>query len=157
MVFTFWMVFLFAAPQIEYHIASDSVVMAKHQYGSNMTCLATEEGLYFVDCGLNTELAGQFRKDMEKKFTKKTVALLITHAHIDHFFGMGAFSDVKIISSETGKNLWDRQLSIEFNEKRIQAYDRIFSGFKESFPNARPFMPTEFFKDQINPQLSSPF
>jgi len=132
-VFTFWMVFPFAAPgveapKIEYHIASDSVVMAKHQYGSNITCLATEEGLYFVDCGLNTELAGQFRKNMEKKFAKKTVALLLTHAHIDHFFGMGAFSDVKVISSETGKNLWDRQLSIEFNEKRIQAYDRIFSG-----------------------------
>jgi glyoxylase-like metal-dependent hydrolase (beta-lactamase superfamily II) len=128
---------------------SESVVMAKHDYGCNITCISTDDGLFFVDTGLNTELARQFREDMEKKFSKKTCALLITHVHTDHFFGMGAFSDVNVISSEVGKNSWRKQLAIEFTEKRIEAYDRIFSGFKESFPSAKPFIPTVFFRDKI--------
>ena len=133
----------------QYFEISKSVVMAKHDYGCNITCISTDDGLVFVDAGLNTELASQFRLDMEKKFSKKTEVLVITHPHIDHFFGMAAFSDLTVVASETGKKTWQRQLTIEFNEERINAYDRVFSGFKESFPAAKPFMPTLLFKDEI--------
>lgn len=135
--------------RLVYTDISQSVVMAQHGYGSNIICICTDMGLYFVDTGLNTGLASRFRKDMEERFSRKTRALLITHAHTDHFFGMAAFSDVPVIAPAAGKKSWETQLAVEFNEKRIQAYDRIFSGFKESFPLARPFMPTRFFKDQI--------
>lgn len=135
--------------EVEYHEVSGSVVMAKHQYGSNMTCLATHEGLYFVDCGMKTELARTFRLDMEKKFSRKTLALLITHPHIDHFWGMAAFSDVDVVAAEPGANLWKKQLSIKFNDQVIESYSRIFPKFRESHKTAKPFMPTILFKDQI--------
>jgi glyoxylase-like metal-dependent hydrolase (beta-lactamase superfamily II) len=150
------MVFLFPGlsrgediKKVQYFDVSPSVVMAKHDFGCNITCISTDTGLVFVDTGLNTDLARGFRMDMEKKFSKKTMALLITHAHTDHFFGMAAFSDVPVISSEAGKNSWEKQLAIRFNTQRIEAYDRVFSGFKQSFPGARPFIPTRFFKDEI--------
>jgi glyoxylase-like metal-dependent hydrolase (beta-lactamase superfamily II) len=133
---------------MEYYEVSDSVVMAKHQYGCNITCLATQEGLYFMDSGLSTELARTFRQDMEKKFSRKTLALLITHPHIDHFWGMAAFSDVQVVAAETGKNLWKKQLSIKFNDQVIDSYTRIFPKFRESHKTAKPFMPTVLFKDQ---------
>jgi glyoxylase-like metal-dependent hydrolase (beta-lactamase superfamily II) len=134
---------------MEYCSVSPSVIMARHQYGANMTCLATDQGLYFVDCGMKTELARKFRTDMEEKFRKKTLALLITHPHIDHFFGMAAFSDVNVVAAEPGKNLWEKQLAIKFNDRLIEAYTRIFPKFRESQKSAKLFMPTLFFKDMI--------
>ena len=86
---------------------------------------------------------------MEKVFKKKTKALLCTHAHIDHFLGMAAFSDVEVVAAETGKPLWQRQLAIEFNEKAIKAYTKIFPKFGESIGTAKPFMPTKWFKDEV--------
>jgi len=132
----------------DYIKVTPKVIVAKHAYGANITCLATVEGLYFVDCGMNTEVARQFRQDMEKNFHKKTLALLVTHPHIDHFFGMGAFSDVEVVAAETGKNLWKRQLAIKFTEEKIQAYTRIFPKFKESIKTAKPFLPNHWFKDK---------
>ena len=132
----------------EYFDVSKSVVMVKHEYGSNIACVATKDGLFFVDCGMKTELVLKFRQEMEKRFNKKTLALLITHPHIDHYLGMGAFSDVNVIAAETGKNLWERQLGIDFNEKRINAYTRIFPKFRESIKTAKPFKPTAWFKDK---------
>ena len=118
-------------PKADYIEVTPKVVLAKHGYGANITCLATNGGLYFVDCGLNTELALRFRQDMEKKFHKKTLALLVTHPHFDHFLGMGAFSDVQVVAAKPGESLWKRQLAIEFNEERVdpnlinQIEDRI--------------------------------
>lgn len=134
-------------PESDYIEVTAKVIMAKHAYGSNITCLVTAEGLYFVDCGMNTGLASQFRLDMEKKFNKKTLALLVTHAHIDHFLGMGAFSDVDVVAAESGENLWKKQLAIEFREEKIQAYTRIFPKFRDSINTAKPFMPKSMFKD----------
>ena len=68
-------------------------------YGSNITCIALDEGLVFVDASLSTAVAGQFRKDMEARFERKTIALILTHGHLDHFLGMGAFADVEVIAA----------------------------------------------------------
>ncbi len=132
----------------KYFQVTPSVVMVKHEYGSNITCIATEQGLYFIDCGMSTELLKRFRTDMEKKYQKKTKALLITHAHIDHFLGMAAFADVDVIAAETGKTTWQKQLAIDFTPQRIEAYTRIFPKFAESIKTAKPFLPTVWFKDK---------
>jgi len=132
----------------EYINVSESVVLAKHAYGANITCIATNDGLIFIDCGMKTELAKQFRLDMEKKFNSKTFGLFVTHAHIDHFLGMGAFSDVKVFAAESSKKLWEKQLAIEFNEKAIQGYTNIFPKFRESVTTAKPFIPNEWFKEE---------
>ncbi len=136
------------APTAEYVDVSPSVVMAKHDYGSNMTCIRTDEGLYFVDCGMSTELATKFRTDMEAKFKKKTLGLILTHAHTDHFMGMGAFSDVNTIAAALGKQSWEKQLAIEFNEETVMAYTKIFPKFAEIIETAKPEMPKVWFEDK---------
>jgi glyoxylase-like metal-dependent hydrolase (beta-lactamase superfamily II) len=133
----------------KYVDVSPSVVMAENQWGSNSTCVALPEGLVFVDAGLNTEAAGAFRAAMEKKFGKKTLALVLTHGHLDHFLGMGAFSDVPVIAAETGRGLFEKQLSIEWDEKAIEAYAGIFTGFRESIETVSPFLPTIWFQGSM--------
>jgi glyoxylase-like metal-dependent hydrolase (beta-lactamase superfamily II) len=129
---------------------SESVVMLENEklHGSNITCLATDDGLVFVDCGLFTDIAAEFRKDMEAKFEKKTIALLLTHGHTDHFFGMGAFADVPVVAAAAEKPLFEHQLSIDF-QSRVEGYKRIFPLFGEALKSAKPFAPTEWFEEEI--------
>lgn len=135
---------------IEYIKVSDSVVIARHGYGANIICFALDNGLVFSDCGMRTEVTARFRRDMEKNFGKKTLALFITHAHIDHFFGMAAFSDVKVFASRKSEELFTKQLHIEFSERRIRQYDIIFPGFRESLSTAKPFLPTDWFDKEMS-------
>ncbi|MHA2038154.1 MAG: MBL fold metallo-hydrolase [Promethearchaeota archaeon] len=66
------------------------------------TCIALPNELIFVDCSPYPDLTLQFRKDMEKKFNKKTTHLLLTHTHWDHILSMEVFKNVDIVSSATG-------------------------------------------------------
>ena len=136
---------------LKYVRISDSVVMLHNPkaYGSNMTCVALKDGLVFIDCTLFTEIAGRFRKDMEEKFHKKALALLLTHVHIDHFFGMDAFSDVDVMAAETGKELFNRQLTIDF-KTRIEGYEQVFPKFGKALESAKPFLPTKWFGKEIS-------
>lgn len=131
---------------LNYVHVSESVVLLHSEkvHGSNMACVSLDDGLVFIDCTLFTEIAARFREDMEKKFHKKTLALVMTHAHIDHFFGMAAFSDVKVIAAETSKELFQRQLNIDF-EERVEGYERVFPKFGKALEAAKPFLPTEWF------------
>jgi glyoxylase-like metal-dependent hydrolase (beta-lactamase superfamily II) len=128
---------------------SESVVMLHNQkiHGSNVTCLATDDGLVFVDCGLFTDRVAAFRSAMEEKFGKKTIALVLTHAHTDHFFGMGAFSDVPVLAAAAEKPLFERQLSIDFQE-HVEGYKKVFPLFDEALKTAKPFAPTRWFEGE---------
>jgi glyoxylase-like metal-dependent hydrolase (beta-lactamase superfamily II) len=137
-------------PPLKYIEVADSVVMLQNEkpYGSNMICFAVDDGLLFVDAGFFTEIAYRFRKDMEVKFRKKTIALLLSHAHMDHFFGMGAFADVPVVAAAAGKDRFREQLSIDF-ESRVDYYKRFYSKFDEALETARPFMPTIWVETEI--------
>lgn len=128
---------------------SPSVVMARHAYGANITCVALDDGLVFLDTGMSTEIAARFRNAMEKRFERKTKTLLLTHAHIDHFLGMGAFSDVEVVAAEAGRELFEKQLQIEFDEAKIEAYTQVFPKFRDAIGSAKPFLPTRWFKEEI--------
>lgn len=134
---------------LSYIDVSESVVMLENEtvHGSNIVCLATDDGLLFVDCGLFTEIATEFRKDMEAKFKKETMALLLTHAHADHFFGMGAFADVPVVAAAAEKPLFEQQLSIDF-QSRVDGYKRVFPLFDEALKTAKPFAPTKWFEEE---------
>ncbi len=135
---------------LKYVDVSASVVMLENEKtsGSNITCVAVDNGLIFFDCSLFTEIAEQFRADMEKRFNRKAVALVLTHGHTDHFFGMGAFSDVDVYASEESKGMFDYQLNINFNEK-IEVFKGIFPRFDEALKSAKIFMPTKWFGSEI--------
>jgi glyoxylase-like metal-dependent hydrolase (beta-lactamase superfamily II) len=136
------------SPARSYVDVSESAVMLQNEkvHGSNITCLATDEGLVFVDCGLFTEIAAAFRRDMEARFEKKTIALFLTHGHTDHFFGMGAFGDVPVVAAAAEKPLFEQQLSVDF-ESRVEGYKRIFPLFDQALKTARPFAPNRWFED----------
>ena len=110
---------------------SPSVVMAQNPSGSNLTCIALEDGLVFVDTGLSTEAASDFRKQMEKRFDRPTRYLMLTHANIDHIFAMGAFADVEVVAAASSRPLFEHQLAIEWNEEAIVGYNNVFPTFVE--------------------------
>ena len=53
---------------VKYIDVSPSVVMAENSNGSNLTCIALDDGLIFVDAGLITDIAAEFRTTMEQRF-----------------------------------------------------------------------------------------
>ena len=121
---------------------SPSVVMAQNPSGSNLTCIALDDGLVFVDTGLSTEAASEFRKQMEKRFDRPTRYLMLTHAHIDHIFAMGAFADVEVVAAASSRPLFEHQLTIEWDEEAIVGYNNVFPTFAEAQKTAAPFLPT---------------
>lgn len=127
---------------VKYIDVSPSVVMAENPNGSNITCIALDDGLVFVDAGLVTSLAADFRKAMEQRFDRPTKYLFLTHSHLDHIFAMGAFSDVEVVAASSEKALFEQQLAIEWNEERKSVWSGIFPAFAEAFPTAEPFLPT---------------
>ncbi len=133
-----------------YTDVSPSVVLLKRAKtsGSNITCVSLEEGLVFIDASLFTELAAKFRKDMEERFKKKTLALLLTHAHTDHFFGMGAFSDVPVIASTKSRERFKFQIKLDY-KARLNVFKGIFPRFEEALSSAKIFMPTLWFEKEI--------
>ena len=94
-----------------YNVGKNIVVANLSKIGSNVVCINTEEGLIFVDTGILLEKVKKFRQDMEKKFKKKTINLILTHAHQDHFFGMKAFLDVPIIATNASKKTIKERLA----------------------------------------------
>ncbi len=56
-------------------------------------CVALDEGLVFFDAGLSTRTAVAFRREMEEAFQRPTMALVLTHAHLDHLRGDAVLSD----------------------------------------------------------------
>jgi glyoxylase-like metal-dependent hydrolase (beta-lactamase superfamily II) len=128
---------------------SPSVVMVKHPHGANITCIAIEEGLIFVDCGLDTETASKFRKDMESRFNKSAKYLFVTHAHIDHFLGMKAFSDLEVIAARAGEPVWKRFVNLKWTEPAIKSMTRIFPSFPQSLKTAKMFLPTRWFERDL--------
>jgi glyoxylase-like metal-dependent hydrolase (beta-lactamase superfamily II) len=126
----------------EYVDISPSVVMAENPNGSNLTCIALDDGLVFVDAGLVTSIAADFRKAMEQRFERPTKYLFLTHGHIDHIFAMGAFSDVEVVAASSEMELFKSQIAIEWNEERTAVWTGIFPAFADALPSANPFLPT---------------
>ena len=56
-----------------YEEISKSVVLAQNEFGSNSVCISLENELIFVDAGMNTTIASEFRKNMRQNLTKKQV------------------------------------------------------------------------------------
>ncbi|MHA2498188.1 MAG: hypothetical protein ACXAEL_01340 [Candidatus Hodarchaeales archaeon] len=69
---------------------------------ANMSCIALEDELIFVDCGAIVDNARKFRQDMEDRFGRPTTHLLLTHEHWHACFAMGAFENVNVVMSRDG-------------------------------------------------------
>ncbi|TET27931.1 MAG: MBL fold metallo-hydrolase [Candidatus Heimdallarchaeota archaeon] len=118
-----------------FNVGKNIVVANTSNIGSNIVCINTDEGLVFIDTGLIVEKVKKFRQDMEKKFNKKTIYLVLTHAHQDHIFGMKSFFDVPIISSQACKDKIKERLATDFTGDGIRKILEYYSEFKEYFAN----------------------
>jgi glyoxylase-like metal-dependent hydrolase (beta-lactamase superfamily II) len=127
---------------VEYIDISPSVVMAENPNGSNLTCIALDDGLVFVDTGLVTSIAADFRAAMEQRFERPTKYLFLTHGHIDHIFAMGAFADVEVVAASSERSLFESQIAIEWDDEKTAVYTGIFPAFADAVDTARPFLPT---------------
>jgi glyoxylase-like metal-dependent hydrolase (beta-lactamase superfamily II) len=133
---------------VEYVDISPSVVMAENPNGSNLTCIALDDGLVFIDTGLVTSIAADFRKAMEQRFERPTTHLFLTHGHIDHIFAMDAFSDVEVVAESSEKQLFENQIAIEWDEENTAVYQGIFPSFADAVATAKPFLPTVWVDDE---------
>jgi len=129
--------------------ASESVVMAYNDNGSNLACVAFDDGLLFVDASLSTRTAERFRRDMEARYGRPAFALLLTHAHLDHILGMGAFADLPVLAAEAGRSRWEQVLAIEWDDRAIAGFATVFPTLPAELPSATLRMPTEWFEDEL--------
>ena len=64
---------------------TDNVVLYRIPQGSNIICIALDNELVFIDTGLNTVVASNFRKEMEKKFGRKlNIDALVDNQTLKH-------------------------------------------------------------------------
>ncbi len=135
---------------LNYVQVSESVVMVQHDkdQGSNMICVVLDDGLVFFDCSLFVEIGQEFRKTMEEKYQRKTLALVQSHAHSDHFFGMDAFKDVPYITTTNAKRMFEFQLSIDY-QKYKEGYMQVFPRFDKALESAKFRMPSIWFDGEL--------
>ncbi len=135
--------------ELNYVQVSKSVVMVHNEkeQGSNMICIALDDGLVFFDCSFFTEIGQEFRRAMEKKYKRKAIALVQSHFHVDHFFGMAAFEDLPYISSLKAKRMCEGQLAIDF-AKYKEGYMRVFPNFDKALESAKFRAPTVWFEGE---------
>lgn len=136
-------------PPYELVEASPSVVMLLHENGSNISCVALDDGLVFVDSSLSTRVAKRFRSDMEARFDRPAKALVLTHAHLDHILGMGAFADLPVWAASAGRPRWEHFVGIEWDERAIAGYGAIFKTLPDEISTAALRMPTRWFDDKL--------
>jgi len=129
--------------------ASPTVIMALRDNGSNLTCVALDEGLIFFDASLSTRTASLFRRAMETRFKRRTIALVLTHAHLDHILGMGAFDDVEVYAAAAGRPRWEHFVGIEWDERAVKGYASVFPTLPDELPDAALRLPTAWFDDEL--------
>lgn len=131
----------------------------------NVTCINTNEGLIFVDAGLLVNKVKKFKQEMERKFDKKTIFLILTHNHSDHIFGMKSFLDIPIIATDTCKKIIEGKLDNDFTIEGLKKISEEFlqnmeffkyMGIKEQevneiakFSNVKIKAPTIGFKNEL--------
>lgn len=126
---------------------TENVVLYRIPQGSNIVCVSLEDELIFIDTGLNTVVATDFRKQMEKKFSKKASTLILTHAHIDHFLAMKTFSDCLIVAAETAKERFQRFVNFKFTEEVLENMSKVFPSIKTAATIAKISMPQLWVKE----------
>ncbi|NHJ46566.1 MAG: MBL fold metallo-hydrolase [Asgard group archaeon] len=148
----------------EYIKIGKCIVVLDAEYDSNITCIELEDELIFVDAGTRDDVSAKFRKDMEKKFKKKTSHLILTHYHWDHIGGMASFSDVEIIGAKSGLKEYKQDLegilseaqriaSVEQNKENVKKgiWDETERTkiFYEYYPKMKLLLPTKTVENEL--------
>lgn len=113
----------------------------------NIAAFVLPSQIIFIDSGMYLSLIKEFRQKLEKETRRKTSALIITHPHGDHIYGMKAFSDCRIISSkETSDRI--RQSRNDLTQEKIDEMKKN-SEDPSLFQDFEILIPTETFKSKL--------
>lgn len=86
---------------------------------ANSAALSTPEGILLVDCGL--QIAGEGIRQRLRALTEAPVAAVVfTHGHVDHAFGIGAFDE----EAEAAGRARPRRYAHRMVNDRFQRYAR---------------------------------
>ena len=114
---------------------TDNIYMAKGAYGlpskenrgfmSNSYGLLTREGWVVVDTLSTPELAEEFISELRKVKDAPILYVIITHYHMDHWFGISAYKKVgaKVIAHRNLKEFYEEGFA-----------DMVLEAVKKSFP-----------------------
>lgn len=135
---------------MDYIQVTDAVAIAVNEFGSNLICVALEDELVFVDAGLLTWYASEFRAAMEDRHGKKASTLVLTHGHLDHFFGMKAFSDCEVVAAEAARSRLEYFCDLEFTAEYAERRSGVFPYLKEAVEDFELRMPTSWVGDKLS-------
>ncbi len=118
---------------------------------SAITCIALPDELVFIDCGISSKFAAQFRKDMEEKFQRRTSHLLLTHLHRDHYWAMGAFKGSNVVSSKKERSYLKNTLK-NIESRKDQWAKRYHSNeaVAKAIVDANLFLPNICVKEELS-------
>lgn len=98
------------------------VVVGRPAYG-NVTAFVLPGRVVLVDCGIQLSAVKEVRGEIEEISGRRVETVILTHFHSDHTHALPAFSDCRIISSNTLlKNL-------------RRAGRKVPEGFRPTFPS----------------------
>jgi len=92
---------------------------------SNSYGILTDEGWVVIDTLSTPELAREFIGELKKIKNKPILYVIITHYHMDHYFGAKAYKD------EGAKVIAHKNLKVFFEEGTAQM---VLEGARKSFP-----------------------
>ncbi len=125
----------------------EDVYMAKGHYGlpsrenrgfiSNSYGILTREGWIVIDTLSTPELAREFISELRRIREAPILYLIITHYHMDHWFGISAYKEVgaKVIAHRNLKEFYEEGLADEVLEAVKRAFPGVFDSVKLSPPD----------------------
>lgn len=99
---------------------------------SNAYAVKTKEGWVVIDSLSTPELARNFISLLKKKYNKPIKYLIVTHYHLDHYFGTYEFKkeNATVISHENLKNLYEDGYLDTYLENVKKIFGDIFINVK---------------------------
>ena len=104
---------------------------------SNAYAVKTKEGWVVIDSLSTPELSKEFMSLLKKKYNQPVKYLVITHYHLDHYFGASEFKKEKavIVVHENLKNLYEEGYLDTYLENIKKLFGDIFKNVKLTKPD----------------------
>lgn len=104
---------------------------------SNAYAVKTKEGWVVIDSLSTPELSKEFISLLKKKYNQPVKYLVITHYHLDHYFGASEFKKEKavIVAHENLKNLYEEGYLDTYLENIKKLFGDIFKNVKLTKPD----------------------
>ena len=129
-----------------YNQVSENVfVIASSETRSNVSIIELKDFLISVDTGMYPKIAKEYREKIEKKTAKRFEKVIITHYHGDHVFGLVAFKDNEIISTQKTYELMMEKKKTDWTREKLSAYIKSDPEVKDKMEGLEIVLPSKTF------------